>query len=128
MTDFSPAMLHAFEDTIFAYDVAIADLENGVDFNVVSARWRNAAYGTHGGCRMCNTSRSSYASYNCEVCILGPGQHACVRATGGVESYNDLMQEAYEGISKKTLLRAFKARRAWLIKQAGRSGIVLEDA
>lgn len=120
MTDYSPAMLRAFERTVQAYEQAILDLEvNGVDPEVVANSW--SGYGLYETCRLCGVVNPQL-QMNCSSCILGPLYTGC-NITGS--HFEELMQSILE-LEPST--RLFKARLAWIIKKSKSNGVVLEEA
>ena len=112
--EFTKKALTTMEDTIFAYDKSIYDLENGEDFGKVFNKWRS--YGR--GCRLC-----SALSWDCSECPLGGGDGCCTGPTMG-PTYDKLENLARNdnNPTKRKLLSALKARREALLQQFSRNG------
>lgn len=73
---FSKEMLDAAELTVYAYEKAIFDLDNGVKLEVIRERW--AGYGNSDTCKLCEASGLSYVGAGdkdamascCNRCVL----------------------------------------------------------
>ena len=69
--------LAALSTTIFNYEQAILDLENGESVKEVWFRW--LGYGNYNKCLLCKSVGVDHNfKHGCKRCILGPKERGCV--------------------------------------------------
>jgi len=119
-TKYSEAMLCALEDTVYAYEKSICDLENGVSAHAIGEQWID--YGN--ACRLCFVAGIRRRSgFNCERCPLGPELVGCTNCV----TYRRLKLSVRFGSNFNVLLPDLRARLAWIISKAASNGVVLEE-
>ena len=107
-------MVKALEGTVYAYEKAICDLENGDELH---PDWSN--YGSAISCRLCNAMNEGIGSPQCqEKCFLGLGNGPIAPCT--TPRYKVLANtlnwiSGSRTMRDKELLEHLKARLAWIL-------------
>jgi len=134
--DFTPAMLSAFEKTVLAYERLIWVLESGTDEAIEIEVYKWHGYSSVPTCHLCQTSRKdNNGSLNCATCILTrtrkrsvPCVTPCVDGSTMANLHREFRRRnvfVCDDLENKALLKAVKARLAWILKRADQNGVTI---